>query len=150
MMSAARAERSAAVPPEQSDILQRLQRLRRLAHWMDGRFRVPVIGVRFGLDSILGLVPGVGDTATAIISLATLHEARKLGGSRWLLARMTANVLIDAGVGSIPLLGDLFDVYWKANEKNLELLEREIARQGLTSPDTNRRSAEASPGGSES
>jgi hypothetical protein len=110
---------------------------------MDGRFRVPMTGVRFGLDSILGLVPGVGDTATAIISLATLYEARNLGGSRWLLARMTANILVDAGVGSIPLLGDLFDVYWKANEKNLRLLEREIARRGSANLEAKSTSTEA-------
>ncbi len=91
---------------------------------MDSVFRVPGLGIRFGLDSIIGLVPGLGDTVTSFVSLYILNVASRLGVPRVTLIRMAANIAIDFAVGSVPLLGDVFDVYWKANQKNVELVRR--------------------------
>jgi len=96
----------------------------RLAHWLDTVFEIPGIRVRFGIDALLGLLPGVGDTASALASVYILRAASGFGVSRITLARMTLNIVIDLLVGAIPLVGDIFDVYWKANRKNVELLRR--------------------------
>jgi Domain of unknown function (DUF4112) len=103
-------------PPTSS---RRLERLRTFAYWLDG-------GV-IGLDPLIGLVPGVGDAAGAVLAAWILVEAFRLGASRATLLRMAANVAIDAGVGAIPLLGDIFDFVWKANRRNVTLLERHLA-----------------------
>ena len=95
---------------------------------MDAQFVIPVIGRRFGLDGLLGLVPGVGDAATGAISLYVVWEARKMGAPPWLIARMLANVAIDVAGGVVPLVGDVFDVIFKANLRNIALLEEWLAR----------------------
>jgi hypothetical protein len=100
------------------------QDLERLANWLDSVFEIPGIRLRFGIDAILGLLPGVGDTASALASVYILQAASKHGLPRVTLARMTLNIGIDLLVGAIPIVGDLFDVYWKANKKNVELLRR--------------------------
>ena len=105
----------------------RLDALRRFAYWLDEAFRVPGTRLRVGLDPILGLVPGLGDMAGAIMGVWILVEAAGLGASRATLVRMAVNIGIDALVGAVPLLGDLFDVGWKANRRNLELLDRHAA-----------------------
>ena len=102
------------------------QDLERLAHWLDTVFEIPGIRLRFGIDALLGLLPGVGDTASALASVYILQAASKHGVPRVTLARMTLNIGIDLVVGAIPIVGDLFDVYWKANRKNVELLRRHI------------------------
>ena len=98
------------------------QRLRVLARLMDAQFELPGTRFRFGLDALIGLVPGLGDAVTTAISAYIIAEARRLGVSRWVLARMIANVALDALVGAIPLAGDLFDAAFKANLRNLRLL----------------------------
>ena len=97
-----------------------------LADWLDAKFRVPGLGIRFGLDALLGLLPGVGDAASALASLYILSTASRAGVSRATVARMALNIGLDAVVGAIPLLGDLFDVYWKANQRNVALLQRHL------------------------
>jgi Domain of unknown function (DUF4112) len=97
-----------------------------LAHWMDSAFHIPGIGVRFGLDAIIGLIPGLGDTVTSLASLYILNAGRRYGVSRVTMLRMAANIGLDYVVGAIPLLGDAFDVVWKANQKNVALLRRHI------------------------
>jgi len=94
---------------------------------MDELFAVPGTRLRFGLDALLGLLPGVGDTAAAMASVYILSAAHRHGVPRVTLARMALNVAIDALVGAIPLAGDAFDVYFKANRRNVELLRRHIA-----------------------
>src|SRR5690554_6634427 len=96
-----------------------LQRLRRLAKLMDARFTIA--GVPVGLDSIIGLVPGIGDTVTAAIALYPIYLAHRNGVRRSVLARMAGNVAIDWLVGAVPILGDIFDVAYKANLRNLKL-----------------------------
>lgn len=106
-----------------------LERLHRLAHRMDSAFRVPVIGMRVGWDSVVGLVPGVGDVLTLGPAAYILLRAHRLGAPRPMLVRMGANIGIDALIGIVPGLGDLFDAAWKANIRNVDLLQRHLDRQ---------------------
>jgi hypothetical protein len=98
------------------------RRLRWLAWAMDSAYVVPGTNFRFGWDAIIGVMPGAGDVVGAAVSIYIVYEGARLGASRWTLARMVLNVAIDAGVGAVPILGDLFDAAWKANVKNLRLL----------------------------
>ncbi len=100
-----------------------LDRLHRLARRMDNAFRIPLTGVRLGWDSILGLVPGVGDVLALAPAGYIIKEAHRLGADRLVLGRMGANVAIDIVIGTIPLIGDLFDIGWKANTRNVALLK---------------------------
>jgi hypothetical protein len=93
-----------------------------LARLLDNAFVIPGIKVRFGLDSILGLVPGAGDAIGALLSLYIMGRAKQLGAPDKLIARMGVNVAIDTVLGAVPLFGDLFDVAYKANVKNVRLL----------------------------
>ena len=102
--------------------------LEMLAHWMDSAFHIPGIGLRFGLDAIIGLIPGLGDTLTSLASLYILNAGRRYGVPRVTMLRMAANIALDYLVGMIPLFGDAFDVVWKANQKNVALLQ--AARSG--------------------
>lgn len=107
---------------------RRLARLRKLAWLLDGKFGLPGTRFRFGVNSILGLSPVVGDVALGLISLYLVWEARQLGAPNALIARMLGNVAIEVAGGSVPILGDLFDMAFKANLRNLDLLERWMAR----------------------
>lgn len=98
--------------------------LERLAHWMDTLFEIPGLRLRVGLDALLGLVPGVGDTAAAFTSIYILKAATNIGVSRVTIARMTLNIAIDLVMGVIPIIGDIFDAYWKTNRRNVALLRR--------------------------
>ena len=101
----------------------RLDRMRAAARILDSQFRIPGTPIRFGLDAIIGLVPGVGDFAGAIASSWFIFEAGRAGAPAPVIARMMANVGIEALVGAIPILGDLFDVAFKANNRNMRLIE---------------------------
>ena len=94
---------------------------------MDAGIRVPGTNLRFGLDPILGLIPGVGDAAGAVLAGWILVEAIRLGASRATLIRIAGNLALDAVVGAVPVLGDIFDFAWKANLRNVALLERHLA-----------------------
>ena len=104
-----------------------LRRLEKLGSLLDSRFRLPG-GFRFGLDPLIGLVPGVGDAASAIVALYIVLEAWRLGASRGTLARMLLNVSLDFGVGVIPVVGDVADFVFKSNRRNLDLLRRHLGR----------------------
>jgi hypothetical protein len=84
-----------------------------------------------GLDGVLGLVPVAGDLISALMSSYLIWEARQLGASRWVLGRMMANTALDTLVGAVPLVGDAFDVVFRANMKNMALLRKHIAKKGL-------------------
>ena len=105
----------------------RLKRVRALAKLLDNAFRVPGTNFRFGWDQIIGLVPGAGDVATGLMAAYIVAEAAKLGVPRRTLWRMVANVGIDMAGGAVPFAGDLFDFAFKANKKNLDLIERHVA-----------------------
>ncbi|HEY0003748.1 MAG TPA: DUF4112 domain-containing protein [Pyrinomonadaceae bacterium] len=113
--------------------------LDQLAYWLDGVFRIPGVGWRFGLDAIIGLIPGIGDTATSLMSFYILASAVRYRVPKITLLRMGMNLGLDYIVGSLPLVGDLFDAWWKSNQKNVELLREratvsaEEAREGRLS-----------------
>lgn len=109
----------------------RLDRMRGAARLLDSRFRIPGTGIRFGLDAIIGLVPGVGDFAGAIASSYFIYEAARLGAPAPVLARMVTNVGLEALIGAIPILGDIFDVAFKANNRNMRLLEQHAVAPAL-------------------
>lgn len=103
-----------------------LTTLRRLSWLMDDVVRVPGTRLRFGIDPIIGLLPGGGDLAGALIAGYALLVAGRLGAPASVLLRMAGNIAIDTIVGAIPLIGDAFDVGWKSNRRNLALLERYV------------------------
>ena len=99
-----------------------LAQLQFLARLMDSAFEIPGLKIRFGLDSLIGLIPGFGDFATSFVTLYILQEAHRRGVSRVTLGRMGFNILVDWLVGSVPFAGDAFDIFWKSNQKNVALL----------------------------
>jgi hypothetical protein len=113
----------------------KLHRVRWLGYLLDEQFRIPGTGYRIGLDGLLGLLPGIGDTVGALLSIYVLFEAIQIGMPRTTLLRMVANVALDTVVGAVPVLGDVFDVAWKANKKNVALLNAYIASQGVEHSD---------------
>jgi hypothetical protein len=115
-----------AVPTSSVTVSERAARVRALARMLDSAIRIPGTGVTFGLDPILGLFPGVGDLAGAVFSGYIVLTAARMGVPRSVLARMLLNLGTDTLVGSIPVLGDLFDVGFRANIRNSELLDRHI------------------------
>jgi Domain of unknown function (DUF4112) len=116
---------------ESLSLLQRtrLSRVRWLSYLLDERFRIPGTRYRIGLDGLLGVLPGVGDTIGTLLSAYILFEAIQLGIPRATLLRMVGNIALDTLVGAIPVVGDVFDVAWKANKKNVALLNAYIASQ---------------------
>jgi hypothetical protein len=106
---------------------ERIARLDALANLLDTAFVVPGTNIRFGVDALIGLVPGVGDAVTTLMSLYIVREARELGAPRHLIARMLVNVALDGVVGAVPFLGDAFDVMWRANRRNMALLRNHLA-----------------------
>lgn len=98
--------------------------LERLGWLMDDLFRVPVLGWRFGLDALIGLIPGLGDTSTTLVSFYILAAAVRYRVPKITLLRMGLNIGIDYVVGTLPLIGDLADAWWKSNQMNLELLRK--------------------------
>ena len=106
---------------------------------MDDLFRVPVLGWRFGLDALIGLVPGLGDTSTTLVSFYILAAAVRYRVPKITMLRMGLNIAIDYVFGALPVVGDFADAWWKSNRKNLELLQKratvsaEEARSGRAS-----------------
>jgi len=105
---------------------ERIARIDALASLLDTAFLVPGTNIRFGLDAIIGLIPGIGDAITTLISLYIVREARALGAPPLVVVRMLANVAIDGLFGAVPLVGDAFDVAWRANRRNMALLLRHL------------------------
>lgn len=107
------------------------ERLVVLTRLLDSAVAVPGLRTRIGLDALLGVIPGVGDVVSGALGIYLVLEARQLGASRWLQARMIGNLLIDTAVGAVPVAGDLFDVYFKAHTRNLKLLQKELGEPFL-------------------
>ncbi|HEY0041757.1 MAG TPA: DUF4112 domain-containing protein [Flavisolibacter sp.] len=95
-----------------------------IARWMDTKFLIPGTNFRFGLDGLLGLIPGVGDLSTFAVSGYLVLIMAQNGASGFVLARMIFNIVIDAALGAIPVVGDLFDFVHKANTKNMKLMQQ--------------------------
>lgn len=110
-----------------SRALSSLKRLRQMSHVLDNAIAVPGTKVRFGLDPILGVLPGGGDVLTGLMSVYIVFEGARLGLPAATIGRMGFNILLDTLTGLVPVIGDLFDVTWKANSQNVALLEKHIA-----------------------
>ncbi len=105
-----------------------LERYRRLATALDARWRVPGTPVRFGWDALIGLVPGLGDAAGGLLGAYGIFAAYELGAPPVVLLRLLFNLGIDMLLGAVPLVGDLFDVAWKGNLRNVTVLDRWLER----------------------
>ena len=111
-----------------------LARVDALARLMDSAVAIPGTSIRLGLDAIIGLVPVAGDVISSAVSTYIVWEARRLGVSRWTVARMLANTAVDTVIGAIPVFGDAFDVAFRGNMRNLALLRAHIARNDPRGP----------------
>lgn len=111
------------------NVHEEIRRLENLADLLDARFGIPGTRLRFGFDSLLGLVPGLGDGISAVPAIYIIHRAEQLGVPRHILSRMVANLVVDTAVGFVPVVGDLFDVGFKANRRNVALLKQHFETQ---------------------
>jgi hypothetical protein len=128
-----RSESSPALVPEVATVdHRRLERLRRVGYLLDSSIPIPGTRYRLGIDSLIGLVPGVGDVVGGILSLYIIAQSARLGAPRSLLVRMGLNVAVDTLVGEVPILGDLFDIGYKPNLRNLALLEGHLRQPSET------------------
>lgn len=107
-----------------------VDRIDRLATLLDVAFTMPGTNIQFGIEALLRLLPGIGDAAASALSLYLIYEAYRLDVPRTLLARMITNVMLEGAVGAVPLAGDAFDVFFRANRRNVALLRRHFARTG--------------------
>ena len=107
---------------------ERIARIEWLSSLLDTAIVVPGTNFRFGLDALIGLVPGIGDAISTLLSLYIVREARALGAPRLLVTRMLANVALDGVVGAVPVAGDLFDAAFRANRRNVALLQAHLDR----------------------
>ena len=123
--------------PDDQDlrIAHAMKRLDALAVLMDAAFVIPGTNTRMGLNGLIGLFPVVVDLIGGAISSYIVWEARRLGAPNWLLARMSVNVAIETGVGAIPFFGDVFDIFFRANLKNMALLKGYLERRGRSLTD---------------
>lgn len=118
-----------------------LEKLERIAHRMDTLFRLPIINTRVGLDSILGLIPGIGDTATLLPAAYIVYRGHRMGVPTSTKLRMGVNSAIDWVIGSVPLVGDLFDVGFKANRRNVALIRSHLEQRHSEQAQLSRRYA---------
>jgi hypothetical protein len=107
-----------------------IDRLDRLSRLLDVAFVIPGTGIRFGVEALLRAIPGIGDVAASTLSCWVLYEAARLGVPRALLIRMIVNVVVEGLAGTVPVAGDLFDVAWRANRRNVRLLREHFEREG--------------------
>jgi Domain of unknown function (DUF4112) len=119
-------EMAKSLPAMSKDPQSVRQRVEALEMLLERSFHIPGTKVPFGLDSIIGLVPVLGDVVTAVMGAYMVWEARNLGMSKWQLIRMTANVGVDTALGAIPLVGDVFDFVWRSNSKNLRIIKKHL------------------------
>ncbi|MCO6387121.1 MAG: DUF4112 domain-containing protein [Aliihoeflea sp.] len=114
------------------DHARELDEVRRLAKLLDTRWKIPGIGVRFGIDPVLGLIPGAGDLVAGAISTYVIVKAHRLGVPKSMLVKMAGNVAVDTVVGSVPILGSVFDLFYKASTRNLRLLQTHLEDRNKT------------------
>jgi hypothetical protein len=119
-----------AVVVAMTDAERDLERIERIADLLDAQFVVPGTSIRFGLDSLFGLVPALGDAAGLFASLYVMKRLSALGLPSWTRHRMLLNIAVDAAGGTLPLLGDIFDVAFKANRRNIALARRALEKAG--------------------
>lgn len=107
-----------------------LERLEKLATLLDSQWRIPLTNWRFGVDAAAAVVPVAGSLATALVSAYMVKKAHSLGAPGHVLAKMVGNVALDAAVGSVPVVGPLFDLAMKANRRNVKMLRRHFQNEG--------------------
>ncbi len=134
MTDVARGPAAADHTAMQSERQHELARLSRLASLLDSRFRVPGTNFRVGLDGLIGLIPGIGDTLAALPSAYLVVRGYQLGARRRTIGRMALNTGVDFAIGSIPVVGDLFDLGFKGNVRNIDLLRTDLGETGDTRP----------------
>lgn len=130
-------KRQARSLPEQPDAYRteranRFTRFERLTRFLDDSFQIPGTGISIGWDSIIGIVPGLGDLISTILACYLIYQARQLGASNWVLARMIGNTGADFLLGSVPVAGDVFDVFFKSNRRNSQLLKKHLDRRNAS------------------
>ncbi len=123
--------RQQAPASRHEDVQATLARLETIATLMDSAVRIPGTTIVMGLDALLGLLPVVGDAISGAIGSYLIWEARRLGASRVVIARMATNTTIDTVLGSIPIVGDVLDVAYKSNRKNIDLLKAHLEKHGV-------------------
>ncbi|HEY8384056.1 MAG TPA: DUF4112 domain-containing protein [Microvirga sp.] len=109
--------------PSRADSIARITALAKL---LDSAFLIPGLNRRVGLDAIIGLVPGIGDAISTALASYIIWEARQLGVPRWKIARMIGNVAVDTAIGAIPVAGDAFDLFFKANQRNMRIIHEHL------------------------
>lgn len=109
--------------PSKGDAIRRMEMMARL---LDNAFVIPGTNQRVGIDAIIGLVPGLGDIATTLLSSYVIWEARNLGVSRVAIGRMLTNLAIHASIGAIPILGDVFDAFFRVNQRNMRIVRAQL------------------------
>ncbi|WP_299971078.1 DUF4112 domain-containing protein [uncultured Roseobacter sp.] len=112
-----------------------IEKLDHLSTLLDSRFRIPGTPIRFGWDSLLGLIPGAGDLASLGPSAYLIYKGYRLGARKRTILRMTANTGLDFVIGAAPILGDVFDLVFKANNRNFALLRRDLAHASVKTKD---------------
>ncbi len=118
-----------SVTPVETDPHEdRVAQLELLATVMDDMIQIPGTNIRLGMDSVLGLLPGVGDAIALAANAYLIYQAKQMGVRKRAFAKMGLVALVDATVGVIPIVGDVFDVYWKSNRRSLKILRAELAR----------------------
>ncbi len=118
--------------PESSnqDKIDKVSDVEALARLLDSRFTIPGFNMKFGIDSLIGLIPGIGDVLTAILGLYIIVRAMHLGASFLLIVRMLINLLVDMVLGAFPFLGDIFDLAFRSNSMNINMLVRHLEKKG--------------------
>ncbi|MDX2221770.1 MAG: DUF4112 domain-containing protein [Rhodospirillaceae bacterium] len=112
------------------DEIAALRRLEQLARVLDSAIRIPGTDIRFGVDAVLGLIPGIGDAASTLIGGYLVLEARRLGVPTGDIVRMAGNIAVDALLAAVPIVGDVFDIFWRANDRNIEILRQHLTTRG--------------------
>ncbi len=105
---------------------RRAEHIAKLANAFDSKFTIPGVGLKLGYDSILGLIPGIGDAITSMAGGYIIYHAAKAGARKRILLRMGINTLLDSTLGSVPLIGDLFDMAYRSNTRNAKLALKEM------------------------
>ena len=108
--------------------VDRFAQFEKLTRFLDDAIKVPGTNLRIGWDSIIGIVPGLGDVVSTVLSGYLVYQAKQLGASNWVLTRMVGNVALDFLIGAVPVVGDVFDVFFKSNRRNSKLLKKHLDR----------------------
>jgi len=124
--------RHEVIGPEDPKRAALVRRLDALAHLLDNSIPIPGTGTRFGLDAVVGLIPGIGDAVGGVLSAYIVFEAARLGAGPAVIVRMLLNIAVETVFGAVPVIGDLFDAGWKANAKNVRLMHQVVDAPGET------------------